>query len=38
MGKYTKDNAIIGVTAEKHPQVICDSKSVAGGDTLAVRL
>ena len=38
MGKYTKDNAIIGVPADKHPQVLCQSKSVASGDTLAVQL
>ena len=38
MGKYTKDNAIIGVPAEKHPQVLCESKSVASGDTLTVQL
>ena len=38
MGKYTKDNAIIEVTADKHPQVLCESKSVASGDTLAVQL
>ena len=38
MGKYTKDNAIIGVPAHKDAQVLCESKSVASGDTLAVRL
>lgn len=38
MVNYTKDNAIIGVPAEKHPQVLCESKSVASGDTLAVQL
>lgn len=38
MGKYTKDNAIIGVPADKNPQVLCGSKSVASSDTLTVRL
>ena len=38
MGKYTKDNAIFGVPADKNPQVLCGSKSVASGDTLAVQL
>ena len=37
MGKYTKDNAIIEVPADKDPQVLCESKSVASSDTLAVR-
>ena len=38
MVKYTKDNAIIEVPADKHPQVLCKGKSVASGDTLAVQL
>lgn len=38
MGKYTKDNAIIEVPADKNPQVLCKGKSVASGDTLAVQL
>ena len=38
MVKYTKNNAIIGVPADKDPQVRCESKSVASGDTLAVQL
>ena len=38
MGKYTKDNAIMGVPAHKDAQVFCESKSVAIGDTLAVQL
>ena len=38
MGKYTKDNAIIEVPADKNPQVLCKGKSVASSDTLAVRL
>lgn len=33
-----KDNAIIGVPADKIPQVLCEGKSVASGDTLAVQL
>lgn len=33
-----KDNAIMGVPADKHPQVLRKSKSVASGDTLAVQL
>ena len=38
MGKYTKDNAIMGVPADKNPQVLCEGESVASGDTLAVQL
>lgn len=38
MGKYTKDNAIIEVPAHKDAQVLCESKSVASSDTLAVQL
>ena len=38
MGKYTKDNAIIGVPAHKDAQVLRKGKSVASGDTLAVQL
>ena len=37
MGKYTKDNAIMGVPAHKDAQVLCESESVASGDTLAVK-
>ena len=33
-----KDNSIIGVPADKNPQVLCEGKSVASGDTLAVQL
>lgn len=38
MVNYTKNNFIKGVPADKHPQVLCESKSVASGDTLAVQL
>ena len=34
----SKDNAMIGVPADKDPQVLREGKSVASGDTLAVRL
>ena len=38
MVNYTKNNFIIEVPADKHPQVLRGGKSVASGDTLAVRL
>ena len=38
MVNYTKNNFIFGVPADKNPQVLRESKSVASGDTLAVQL
>ena len=38
MVNYTKNNFINEVPADKNPQVLCGSKSVASRDTLAVRL
>lgn len=38
MVNYTKNNFIMGVPADKDPQVLREGKSVASGDTLAVQL
>ena len=38
MVNYTKNNFIFGVPADKHPQVLRESKSVASDDTLTVQL
>ena len=35
---YTKNNFIMGVPADKDPQVLREGKSVASGDTLTVQL
>ena len=38
MVNYTKNNFIMGVPADKDPQVLREGKSVTSVDTLAVQL
>ena len=38
MVNYTKNNFIMGVPADKDPQVVREGKRVASVDTLAVQL
>ena len=38
MVNYTKNKFIMGVPADKDPQVLREGKSVASADTLAVQL